>query len=286
MASAALHSSVSSGEREFCPRIVIEIRARPLSRVVANRTVLGKTRRWVIRVFGAIKIGLVAGHAGRVERGELIVCMARLTSDRYMRPGQHKLGLVVIEFSSRPLCGCMTGLAVLGEACRDVVRIFRTVPIRQMAGDARACQAGVNVVFMAHVAHHGHMRARQRILGRGIMVESRVGPGGRAVADRAILREAGRKVVRILCSVEIGLMAGETAGRQAGEHVVFVAAGARHRYVCAVQGEFGTCRMIEFGSRPLIRVVTEGAVQREARSDVVRVRRAVELLRVARLARG
>ena len=174
---------MSSGEREFCPRIVIEIRTYPLDCAVANRAVLGEACRCVIRVFAADIISGVAGHAGRAERGELVVYMARLASNRHMSPGQAKLGLIVIELGPKPLCGSMTCLAVLREACGDVVRILGAVPIRKMAGDARASHAGVNVVFMTHVARHSPMRARQRKLGGGVMVEGRVGPGDHAVAD-------------------------------------------------------------------------------------------------------
>lgn len=125
------------------------------------------------------------------------------------------------------------------------------------------------------------MDTRQRKLRRRIVIEGCVGPGCRAVADRTILWESGGGMIRVFGSVDISLVARDASGRHACEHIVFMAARTRLGGMRALQREFGSRSVIKFRPRPLGRVVAEGAIQRESRCDVIRVRRAIEFLRMA-----
>lgn len=61
---------------------VIESRSQPASRVVASRASSRETRRCVVRVVGAVVVGLMARVAVRGNRGVVVVNVALRTRPR------------------------------------------------------------------------------------------------------------------------------------------------------------------------------------------------------------
>ena len=146
-----------------------------------------------------------------------------------------------------------------------MVRVIRAVPIRQVAGDTGGRQPGIDIVFMACAATHTHVNAGQGERGLGAVVKDRSGPARRhGVAQRTVLRKSGSGVVRIGGAVPIRLMARDTGCGQAGIYPVFVACGACDTHVNASQREFGQGVVVECGTGPRRRAVTDRAVLREA----------------------
>ncbi len=111
------------------------------------------------------------------------------------------------------------------------------------------------------------------------MVEFTAFPLNCSVTDRAILRETRSSVVRTSCLVEVCKMTGDTGGIEARELPVVMAVGALQRRMRAGQGEPGR-RMIKPASLPLQGRMTDRAILREARGDVVRIGRLIEFREV------
>ena len=168
-----------------------------------------------------------------------------------MSTGQDESGPAVVENRPRPLDRCMTQGAILRETGRHMVRILRVVEIRQMARHAGRCETLKDVVLVAVGAGYRYMRPDQWELRGRVVVELRPFPLDRRVTERAILRESGRRMVRILCVVEIRQMARHTGRCETLEDVVFVAIGAVYGGVRARQLKFSRRIVIEFGAFPL-----------------------------------
>ena len=97
----------------------------------------------------------------------------------------------MIERCSRPRRRCMAGGAGRREPGGSVVRIGRAVVVALVATDAGGRQRRVVVIHVAVGASHGGVRSGQRE-SRGVVIEGRAGPVGRAVADIARRRETHR----------------------------------------------------------------------------------------------
>ncbi len=130
------------------------------------------------------------------------------------------------------------------------------------------------------------MRPGEGELRRCRVVELRPLPLRRAVADRAVLREARRDVIRIRRAVVVGEVATVAGGRRALVDVVLVALGALDRSMRPGEGGLRRRRVVELGALPLCRRMADGAVLREARSHVVWIRSLVEVRQVATVAGG
>jgi len=92
------------------------------------------------------------------------------------------------------------------------------------------------------------------------------------------LRKACRYVVRIGRSLVVLQMAGYAGCAGQVEVVVDVAVSTLARWHCMPAGERKTCgAMIKVRTQPGIRVVTGGAVSREAASGVARIARRFEI---------
>ncbi len=101
-------------------------------------------------------------------------------------------------------------------------------------------------------------------------------PGCRCMASLARRGETGGRVGRIGRAIVVRRMAGVAVGRRPGEDVVDVATGAGYVHMGSRQGERRGA-VVESGRSERSGVVADRTVCREACSDVIRVRRAVEL---------
>jgi hypothetical protein len=110
--------------------------------------------------------------------------------------------------------------AILRESRLYMVWISRAIVGSQMARHARVRQSIINVVFMARGAQHAGMGAGQRERGRAV-IERGSSPGGRRiVARRTLLRESGRRMVRVRDAVVVGQMR-DTHVRRAGINMAY-----------------------------------------------------------------
>ena len=159
----------------------------------------------------------------------------------------------------------MAHLARLREPARHVIRILRTVEVRQVAGNAARQRDAVVVVLMAvgartrrHRVHSGQREAGRRVIELGIRPEHRV------VALFARRREA-RMRHRRRRAIEVGLVTRNTGRHRDVVVVIDVAVGTRPRRnsMRARQRETRR-RVIELRARPRYRVVTLFAGRREA----------------------
>lgn len=259
---------VGSGQGKMSGRVVIELRARPLSCRVAHGAKLGEPGENVIRIGRFVEIGEVAGDAGSVQAGKLIADMASLTVDVGMRSGQGKPGAGVIELGAFPLCRGVTDPAVLGKSRRGMIGVARVIERAQVTGDASGGGPGKLVVFVALSAGRGRVGSSQGKLCGCIMIKLGARPLSRGVADGAFLGKAGGSVVGIGRFVEVGEMTGDTACVQAGELIVDVASLAVDASMRAGQRELGTGVVVRC-PRPLRGCVARAAILREPRSRMI-----------------
>ena len=186
---------------------------------------------------------------------------------------------VVSERGAHPRCGGVALGAVRRKSRRHVIGVGDARVITPVAGVTVRRRAGVPAPDMTIGAGRGRMRAGERKR-RATMIEACRGPGGRAVTDLALLREAGSLVSGIPGVVVVGEMAGSTGRVQARVPPARVAIRASKLDVCARQRKLGV-RVIECCPRPTGRAVTDGAILREPRGHVVGIRGSLEIGKVA-----
>lgn len=171
-----------------------------------------------------VVVGLVAritvGGNGRV----IAIDMAGGTSDGRVCAGQRE-HRVMVKRRGRPGHRGVAESAVGGEACRDVIGIGGAGEILGVAGIAVERNRGVVVIDVALRARHGNVRPGQGELG-GIVIETRSGPVGGAMAGFAGCRETTGRVRRGVGVVVIDLVAPNAIGGQRCVVVVDVARGA------------------------------------------------------------
>ena len=241
---------------------------------------------WCRRV---VVVGLMARHARRARQVVVIVDVTIRTLPRRhsVRTCQYKPRTVVVEGSVQPGRRAVALIASLGEVSRDVIRIRCALVVLQVAGDAsRAIQRVVVVnVAIGTLARRNGVEASQRKAGGG-MIELAIGPQHRVMALLARRRKAGVRHRRGRIVV-VGLMARHA--RRRGDVVVVVNVAirtlARRNRVRAGQRE-SRLRVIKSCRLPSRSIVASVASLREASGHVIRVRRVVEILQVARDASG
>ena len=134
MAAGASDRHVGTGQREFGGRIVIELRALPLHRRVAERTILRETGSHMIWILRVVEIGQVARHAGRGQTSKDVILVAVGACDRPVGTHQRELrGRVVVELRTLPLHRRVAERTILRESGGHMIRILRVVEVRQMA---------------------------------------------------------------------------------------------------------------------------------------------------------
>jgi hypothetical protein len=112
------------------------------------------------------------------------------------------------------------------------------------------------------------------------VVESRAQPTGGGVTGSTSGRESSRHVIWVVRSLVIGLVTAETVGGDCRVVVVHVTACAGYR--CVSTGQRETCVVvIETCRAPRRRAVTDFALLRETRGNMVRVVRSLEIIEVA-----
>lgn len=145
---------------------------------------------------------------------------------------------------------------------------------------------GIGVACGAHVVRLAVTRREGRVLR---VIKSRPGPGRCVVAGLAGRREKLRlrRVARVRGVVVVRLVAADAGRRQCGVVAVDMAIGALSRGHRMGSGQ-GKRRIvvIEGGIRPDRRVMAQLALLRESRSDVIGIRRALEVFQMARDACG
>lgn len=200
-----------------------------------------------------------------------------------MRAGQSETRGSVIERRSGPVDGGVTLGAVLREPRRFMRRIVGAVPIVEVAIDAGRARQAVVVVDVAEIASQVGMGARQREAG-GRVIERCAGPIRGGVAQGAILRESYCDVTWIVRALEVLQVAGNAGRGERCVLIVDVTRGTGHRGVLAGQRKFSSV-VVERGARPVGGAVTQGAILRERRRNVIRIGGALHVLQVAGNAR-
>ena len=123
-----------AGQRE---RGVLWLNVAPLQAVVLWQTshVLREARPDVVRIGCAVVVRLMARNAGRIRARQVVVPvdMALRALHRRVRPGQREAGRGVVERRRCPVGGGVALVAGLREAGLHVIRIRRSLVIRQVA---------------------------------------------------------------------------------------------------------------------------------------------------------
>ena len=227
----------------------------------------------------------MARNASIRRQIEIVVGMAVATSSRRhrMHASQREIDAIVIESRWRPARRRMTRVARCRKIQRHVTRIRRALEIFHVATDACRISQRVVVVDVAVCARAWRNRVHPSERKPGaVVVERCVSPVIGAVALLASLRKTRSDVVGICGALEILQMATHARVGAEGEVIVGVAIRALPRRYRVHSREW-EIRKIVVKRRvcPVARVVALFASLREIRSDVARVRRALEILQVA-----
>ena len=282
VAVGAGHGRVRPRQRER-RRVVVERRSAPVCCAVAGIARVGEA---YLRVVGIRRRGVVllmAGHARRVRTGQIVVAvyMACAAGSRGVRARQGEARRRVVEGSIAPVgCG-MALVAGLGEASLHVIRIRRSLEIRQVTLRARSAGQLVVVVGVALCTLQGDMRARQRKAGSRV-IEGSVRPRGGGVALLASLRETRLHVVGIGGALEVFQVTRNTGRVGAGQVVVaiHVTLHALQRSMRTRQGE-ASGRVVKGRTGPRRGVVALLAGLGEPSRHVVGIGGALEVFQVA-----
>jgi hypothetical protein len=284
VATGARHGDVRARQREWRLRM-IEDRASPRDRGVADGAVGGETRLDVIGIRGALIVLYVAGITISGGANEFVVDVAERAGDVHMRAGERKRRLGVVKHCAGPR-GCrMTDGTVCWEARSDVIGIRSALIVLRMAGIAIGGRTGKLAVDVTEIAREGDMRTRQRELREFIVIEGSSRPGRRCMTNRAVGGETRLDVIRIRGALKILDVATVAIRRRAGKFAVDVAQVARDADVRAGEWE-RSLRMVKDRASPRRRRVTEGAIGGKSSLDVIGIRGPVVILDVATVAIG
>ena len=177
--------------------------------------------------------------------------MALHTSGGDVRSGEREFRVVVVETGRHPSRCCMADLAILREARRHVVGALGALVVLQVTVIASGAQGRVLAVRVALHASGSDVRARQRELGLRGVIEHGAVPVGCGVAQRTILRESGRNVVRIGGRLVILQMTVVASGAQTFIDAVGVALQASGGHMFASEREGGLRIVIELRPVPI-----------------------------------
>ena len=264
-------------------RGVIELAIRPGHGVMTLRAGCRETGVRHRRGRGIV-VGLMATDAGGRGDIEVIIDVAVRTLPRRnrVRTGQRESGRRVIELCVSPLHGVMALLACSREpgVCH---RGYGVVEIILVAADAgRAGDVEIVIDVAIRTLPRGNRVCTRQRKPRFRVIERRRLPGCGGVAGFASLRESPAHVVRVRGSLEI-FQVTRHAGR-AGQVVVVVdvAIGALPRRNRMRAGQHKIYRgVIETGRLPTRSSVALQAIRGEVGRDVVRISRALKILKVA-----
>ena len=152
------------------------------------------------RIVRALKIGQVTRGAKRISRRQrvVVVHMAGTAGHVDVRARQREAGRRVIEIGSRPRCCGVAGFACGRERGLHVVRVVRTLEVRQVARRAQCVRSGQRIVIV-HVtgnARHCDVRSVQRESRCGVIEDRSIPRSRRRVTDLAVRRKVCLQMVR------------------------------------------------------------------------------------------
>ncbi len=197
-----------------------------------------------------------------------------------MRARQGEACLGMIEIRRAPPAGRVTDRAVRRKSRCHVIRIVGPREIRLVARIAIHRRIRVVAVEMTLQARERRVHARQRIARHCGVVERRVRPGSRRMANRAVGGKTGCHMRGIIRPVKIRLVAAIAVRGEGTEVIVHVALSAGYRHVRPGQREPRLC-MIEYRRAPPTRCMTCRAAGGEPRAHVIGIRRRSEIRLVA-----
>lgn len=122
----------------------------------------------------------------------------------------------------------------------------------EMAGDALRRKARVHAAGMALRTLRVHVRAAQRELCHGVVIELYAQPGSGAVADRTLLGEPRRLVVGICGRVKVLKVASDASRSRSAEVVVGMAGGAFQPRMRSGESEAREPGMVELRAQPAV----------------------------------
>lgn len=175
MTFRARNGYVCAGKRER-RLAVVKLRTVPGTSRVANLAVGGESRRFMVRIGGAVVVVQVTGHARGLKIGEVPIHVTGHTWERCVFTGERELRFGVIEGGWTPAAGGMTDRTIGRKSGCFVVGIVGLVVVADMAGGAVRGRAGESAVDVACRASYGCVKTGERKLGEGPVIEMRVIP--------------------------------------------------------------------------------------------------------------
>ena len=194
---------MGAGQREGGLGRVIEDGSGPIRGRVTQLAILRETGGRVGRIIRALVVLQMTGIARGVERRILTIGMALDAGYARVGAGKREPGVVVIEARRRPGRGGVADLAILREPGRHVIRVHGGLIILGVTARTRHVQAGVDSARMALQARDGDVRPGQGEFSLCRVIEDGAGPVRGRMAERAILRESGGRVRRVIRSLVI-----------------------------------------------------------------------------------
>jgi hypothetical protein len=168
-----------------------------------------------------------------------------------MCASEWELGGAVVKRGWCPSRRRVAQSTILREASSDVIGIGSALKILQVTCIASGGQAFVDAGGVALDARDGGMHASEGERSLGVVIENGTGPIRGGVAERAILWESGRYMVRVRGALII-LQVARVAGRsQALVNAAGVALHARRGDVFASEREGGLRIVIENRACPV-----------------------------------
>jgi hypothetical protein len=192
------------------------------------------------------------------------------TLDRSVGACQRKLGPAVVKRCAGPLgCG-VAQLAILRKFRGCVIWIRCSGVLIEMTRHTSCAGASELPLLVTCGAHNRCMRSHQGKAGSRVIKRRRF-PRRCSMTQSAILRKSSRDVVRIRRRRKRSAMTGKTTGWCVGELIPRMTVGALGRGMSTAQRE--ACAVV-VKRRPLPPgwCVTQLAVLRKTRSDMIRVR--------------
>jgi hypothetical protein len=191
----------------------------------------------------------------------------------------------VIEYRTGPRSCGVANRTVSGESGRSVIRIGGSGVVLCMAAIAISGSPGKLTVDVTKRTSNVYVRAGQREFCKCIVIEIRISPRCRGVADGAIGWESGLCVIRVGGPGVVLCVAAITISRRAREFSVDVAERTGNGHVGAGQREW-SFRMVKNGSCPTRRVVAAYAGCGESSLNMIRIRCPLIVFGVARVTIG
>lgn len=187
----------------------------------------------------------------------------------------------MIKFRVVPSDRGVAGFALDGEIAGPVVGIGGLFEIRRVATVAVGGGSGKASCLMALVALHRDMGSRQSEVAKGFVIEGSSAPGENGMAGRALVRESGTDVIRIVGLLELFRVACKTFRRGSFKLPVNVAGIAGHLYMSAQKRKTREAGMIKSSPGPPVHSVALFAVSRETSGAVIERFRVLEVLQMA-----